>query len=173
MRVSTGGSEAQYEIEILPAPGQSTCVAGTSTSVVDPSSGAFKVRATDNYRGVHRSVVSTFRRVGFLNFLYFTDLETLDPVTYGGAGGQATATAACGHYYWQSARNQSTCNDPAFIDADTIDGPLHSNDQLFICGHPRFGHQTTDHIETSAPNPGYPARRPTPRARPRNLPAGR
>src|SRR5919197_5394927 len=32
------GSEAQYEIEILPAPGQSTCVAGTSTSVVDPSS---------------------------------------------------------------------------------------------------------------------------------------
>src|ERR671936_2269899 len=40
------GSEAQYEIEILPAPGQSTCVAGTSTSVVDPSSGAFKVRST-------------------------------------------------------------------------------------------------------------------------------
>jgi hypothetical protein len=123
--------------------------------VVDPSSGAFKVRSTGNYRGVHRSVVATFRRVGFLNFLYFTDLETLDPVTYGGASAQATATAACGHYYWQSARNQSTCNDPAFIQADTIDGPLHSNDQLFICGHPTFGHQSTDHIETSAPNPGY------------------
>ena len=147
------GSEAQYQIEILPAAGQSTCIAGTSTSVVDPSSGAFKVRATGNYRGVHRSVVSTFRRVGFLNFLYFTDFETLDPVTYGGAAAQATATANCAHYYWQSPR--TSCNDPAFINADVIDGPLHSNDQLYICGHPTFGHQSSDHIETSAPNPGY------------------
>ncbi len=39
---------------------------------------------------------------------------------------------------------------------DIVDGPLHSNDQLLICGHPTFGHQSTDHIETSDPtSPGY------------------
>ena len=150
------GSEAQFEIEVLPAPGKTTCSAGVSTSVVDPTTGAFKIRSTGNYRGVHRSVVATFRRVGFLNFLYFTDFETLDPVTAGNATQQAAATAACSHYYYQGARDQSICADPAFIAADVVDGPLHSNDQLLICGHPTFGHQSTDHIETSDPNsPGY------------------
>lgn len=149
-------SEAQFEVEILPAPGQTACTTGVSTSVVDPSSGAFKVRSTGNYRGVHRTIVATFRRVGFLNFLYFTDFETLDPVTAGNAQQQAAATAACSHYYYQSARDQNICADPAFISADTIDGPMHSNDQLLICGHPNFGHQSTDHVEDSDPNsPGY------------------
>jgi hypothetical protein len=153
---SIPSSEAQYEIEILPAPGQTACTAGVSTSVVDPSSGAFKVRSTGNYRGVHRTIVATFRRVGFLNFLYFTDFETLDPVTAGDANAQAQASAACSHYYYQSARDQNICADPAFIGADTIDGPMHSNDQLLICGHPNFGHQATDHVEDSDPNsPGY------------------
>ena len=150
------GSEAQFEIEVLPAPGQTACTTGVSTSVVDPSSGAFKVRSTGNYRGVHRTVVATFRRVGFLNFLYFTDFETLDPVTAGNAQQQAAATAACSHYYYQSARDQNICSDPAFIGQDTIDGPMHSNDQLLICGHPSFGHQSSDHLEDSDPNsPGY------------------
>jgi hypothetical protein len=149
-------SEAQFEIEILPAAGQTQCATGVSTSVVDPTTGAFKIRSTGNYRGVHRSVVATFRRVGFLNFLYFTDFETLDPVTAGNATQQAAATAACSHYYYQSPRDQNICSDPAFISQDTVDGPLHSNDQLLICGHPTFGHQSTDHIETSDPNsPGY------------------
>jgi hypothetical protein len=150
------GSEAQFEIEILPAPGQTACTTGVSTSVVDPSSGAFKVRSTGNYRGVHRTIVATFRRVGFLNFLYFTDLETLDPVTAGNAQAQQQATAACSHYYYQSPRDQNICSDPAFISQDVIDGPMHTNDQLYICGHPTFGHQATDHVEDSDPNaPGY------------------
>jgi hypothetical protein len=149
------GSEAQYEIEILPALGRSSCVTSVSTSVVDPSSGTYKIRSTGNYRGVHRSIVATFRRVGFLNFLYFTDFETLDPVTAGNAQAQQQATAACSHYYYQSPRDQTICSDPAFISQDTIDGPLHSNDQLLICGHPTFGHQSSDHIESSAPWPGY------------------
>ena len=150
------GSEAQFEIEILPAPGQTACTTGVSTSVVDPSSGAFKIRSTGNYRGVHRTIVATFRRVGFLNFLYFTDFETLDPVTAGDANAQAAATAACSHYYYQSARDQNICSDPAFIGQDVINGPMHTNDQLLICGHPTFGQKSSDHVEDSDPtSPGY------------------
>jgi hypothetical protein len=150
---SIPGSEAQYEIEILPATGQSSCIVGQPTSVVDPTSGAFKIRSTGNYRGVHRSVIATFRRIGFLDFLYFTDFETLDPATAGNAAAQQAATAACAHYYYTSPRDPSKCTEIEFISADKVDGPLHTNDELFTCGTPTFGHQSTDHIESSSPLP--------------------
>jgi hypothetical protein len=150
---SIPGAEGQYMIEVLPAAGQSDCVQNVSTSIVDPSSGAFRIRSTGNYRGVKRTITATFRRVGFLNFLYFTDFETMDPVTYGGTAAQQAATTNCAHYYYVSARSSSQCSDPEFIGADVIDGPLHSNDELFICGSPTFGHQSSDRIESSSPQP--------------------
>jgi hypothetical protein len=156
---SIPSSEAQFMIDLLPAPGQSKCVVNTSTSIVDPTTGSFKVRSTGNYRGVHRSIVATFRRVGFLDFLYFTDIETLDPATYGSAAAQQAATTNCAHYYYVSARDPSKCTEIEFVGADRVDGPLHTNDELYICGNPTFGHQSSDHIESSSPlptsHPGY------------------
>lgn len=153
------GSQAQFMIDLLPAPGQTECIIGQSTSIVNPSTGAFMVRSTGNYRGVHRSIVATFRRVGFLNFLYFTDIETLDPATAGSAAAQQAATTNCAHYYYVAARDPSKCTEIEFVGADTVDGPLHTNDELYICGQPTFGHQASDHIESSSPlptdHPGY------------------
>jgi hypothetical protein len=150
---SIPNSEARYMIELLPATGQTTCVTGISTSMVDPTTGAFKVRSTGLYRGVKRTIVGTFRRVGFLNFLYFTDFETLDPATYGSTSAQQAAQTNCAHYYYVSARDPSKCNDPAFISADTISGPFHTNDEMLTCGTPTFGQKSTDRIESSSPQP--------------------
>jgi hypothetical protein len=146
------GSEAKYMIELLPAAGQTSCAVGVSTSMIDPATGAFKIRSTGLYRGVKRTLVATFRRVGFLNFLYFTDFETMDPATYGDATAQQTAQTNCAHYYYVSAR-PGTCNDPAFISSDTISGPLHTNDEMLTCGSPTFGQKATDRVESSSPQP--------------------
>ena len=61
----------------------------------------------------------------------------------GGVHGQPVATAttrrrcAARHYYDSPARD-SNCNDIQFISADTINGPLHSNDAILMCGTPNF-----------------------------------
>jgi hypothetical protein len=50
--------------------------------------------------------------------------------------------------YYSVARN-SACGGPIyFIAADTISGPMHSNDDLAVSGSPTFGSTTTDAIET-------------------------
>jgi hypothetical protein len=79
-------SAAQYTIELLPAPGQTACDPNNpETTMIDPSSGTFRIRVTGCARSCStatrgkRSIVATFRRKGFLDYLYFTDLETSDP----------------------------------------------------------------------------------------------
>jgi hypothetical protein len=58
-----------------------------------------------------------------------------------------------------SARDPNKCTEIEFVGADKVDGPLHTNDELYICGNPTFGHQSSDHIESSSPlpsdHPGY------------------
>ena len=79
------GSTAQYTVELLPAAGYTTCIAGDQKSLVDLTTGTFRLRFTGRpspTSKLRRSVVATFRRDGFLNFLYFTDFEDLDPQAY-------------------------------------------------------------------------------------------
>jgi type II secretory pathway pseudopilin PulG len=80
------GSTAQYTIELLPANGNSSCNPNNAqASMIDANTGTFKIRATGSTtktRLGRRSIVATFRRKGFLDFLYFTDYETSDPSWY-------------------------------------------------------------------------------------------
>jgi len=139
------GSEARYTIELLPAPGSSECVAGQDTSMIDPATGTFRIRATGRSRGITRSIVATFRRRGFLDYIYFTDFEALDPAYDG-------TTAECAQYE-RDGRSQS-CVDIQFVNADRVNGPLHTNDELLICGRPTFGRTPEDPIEIERPDPG-------------------
>ena len=50
--------------------------------MLDAASGTFRIRSTGESRGERRSIVATFRRSSFLDYLYFTDYETSDPLTY-------------------------------------------------------------------------------------------
>jgi hypothetical protein len=85
------GSNAEYTIELLPAPNKTSCVENDQSSMVDSISNTFRIRSTGRVNGAKRSIVATFKRKGFLDYLYFTDLETLDPYAYADPSDQANA----------------------------------------------------------------------------------
>jgi Tfp pilus assembly protein PilX len=181
-RVTIEGSDAQYAVEMLPTinPGTNVrwpkCdIAAVNKTMLDTRTGTFQIRSTGYARGVRRTVIGTFRRKKFLDFLYFTDLETANPVAYSvWTGGNPTtpdvedwASNSCSVYYRDgrgSASYTGTADPPGtappvnvnfncveinFVDGDTIQGPLHTNDQLLICGAPVFGRTSQDFIEVS------------------------
>src|SRR5680860_1238759 len=88
-------SNAEYTIELLPANGASACnPSDANGTMLDGRTGAFQIRVTGRVRGQggrpegKRSLIATFKRTSFLEFLYFTDYETSDPIvkevqTYG------------------------------------------------------------------------------------------
>jgi len=115
------GGTARYTLELQPANGASACsTASPDTTMIDAGSGTFKIRSTgqDVATRTKRSIVITFKRRGFLDYLYFTDKETRAPGLYGmninsrttrenvGAGRDvvAWARASCARYWG---------NDPA------------------------------------------------------------
>jgi hypothetical protein len=182
-RVTIEGSDAQYAIEVLPKVNTATgtrfpkCdVNNVNGTMLDTRTGTFQIRSTGYARGVRRTVIGTFRRKKFLDFLYFTDLETANPVAYSvWTGGNPTgpqdvedwASQKCSAYYRDGRGNASysgtadppgtappvnvsfKCVEINFVDGDTIKGPLHTNDQLLICGSPVFGRTAQDQIEVS------------------------
>ncbi|MGH9103284.1 MAG: hypothetical protein ACRDYD_09960 [Acidimicrobiales bacterium] len=102
---------------------------------------------------VVRTVRVGMRRQGFLDYLYFTDYETADPASY---QDPATAKAYCQYHaydpnpqtggygpdpnwWWDSNLGQwQGCNFIYFADKDVLNGPVHTNDALYICGSPTF-----------------------------------
>jgi hypothetical protein len=99
------------------------------------------VVSTGRVRGVQRTVRASLRRRGFLDYLYLTDYESLDPQS-GYYSDPATAAANCSRYWW-AGRPSGTCVRISFVTGDTINGPLHSNDTLSINGSPRFNGKAT------------------------------
>ena len=94
-----GSTEETYAIELIPATGQSTCeTANPVTSMIEtngPLPGSFRIRSTGYAGTSHVSIVATFKKASFLDYMYFTQLETSDPVTYGPPGGnEATVEGA-------------------------------------------------------------------------------
>jgi hypothetical protein len=99
--------------------------------------GTITVTSTGQVGGRKRTVQGTIRRRNFLDYLYFTDYETTDPASYtGNPFTAAQAQTACAKYYYNG--RDSNCSDIQFISADTINGPLHSNDAILLCGTPDF-----------------------------------
>jgi hypothetical protein len=152
------GSNAQYTAELIPAAGYTQCIPGDQKSLVDLNSGTFRLRFTGRpspTSKVRRTIVATFRRDGFLNFLYFTDFETLDPQAFSTTSQRNAAQTNCGDKY--RAARASSCTDIQFISGDYINGPLHTNDDIITCGTPTFGRDANDRIEVSGPPKGWTA----------------
>ena len=163
-----GSSGATYAIELIPATNKSSCnTSDPSGSFIEQSgtaTGTFRIRSTGYSGGVKQSVVATFRRSSFLDYVYFTRLETSDPVTYGytsstaiaGANSQCSKTTDEGRYNSSiPGSGGDYCDVIVFVSGETINGPLHSNDTLAICGQPTFGRTSADSIEVSAPPQGW------------------
>jgi rRNA maturation protein Nop10 len=144
------GEQAEYTIEMIPAPGKPACSIPDQFSMVDPY-GNMRIRSTGRSRGEYRSVVATLRRRNFIDFIYFTDFETLDPAAY---SNPATMTPRCSRY--RAQRSGQGCTEIQFADADDVLGPLHTNDNVLICGTPQFGRTLRDAIEINGPpNQGF------------------
>jgi type II secretory pathway pseudopilin PulG len=79
-------SNAEYTIEVLPVDRTKPCsTADPEGTMIDKLTGTFRIRATGRLSNQHetkRSVIATFKRTGFLDFLWFTDLEDQDPIIW-------------------------------------------------------------------------------------------
>src|SRR3954452_3660616 len=160
------GVNAEYTIEVLHQPGFTQCDPTKQESVVDMSSGTFRLRFTGRARTTRapkRSIIVTFKRVGFLKFVYFTDQENGDPQASTSATQRQAQQTSCTNKY-RTARVGQGCTEIQFATGDAINGPLHTNDEsVLICGTPTFGRDKnksgqavrTDVIEISGPSPGY------------------
>ena len=159
-RKVSGTSDARFSIELLPANGATSCDSTQAEdTMLDHSSGTFRIRATGESRGVRRSIISTLRRTSFLDYLYFTDYESSDPLSFPSAADQLRAARDCVKYRipreadaWCKTNTKIT-----FQDWDAIHGPLHTNDDLLTCATPDFGRSgKLDRIEIAGPQPnGY------------------
>lgn len=107
--------------------------------------GTVHVVSTGLVNGVTRTVQASFRPQGFLDFIYFTDFEVVDPAM------MSYSEADCARYhYGDNPRNDVTCAPIIrFIGADVIDGPMHSNDAILIQGDATF----LGPVTTSWPDP--------------------
>ena len=142
---SLPGEQAGYTVELVPAPGYSACVPNNQYSMVDPN-GNMTLRVTGRSRGEYRTVLATLRRANFIDFIYFTDFETLDPSAYPTAAETSRATTECSRY---RPSRTSFCVEIQFTASDVINGPFHTNDNLQICGGATFGRTPRDLIEIS------------------------
>jgi hypothetical protein len=150
---SLPSSTAQFTIELLPAAGQSSCsTTSPQTSMLE--NGTFRIRATGRANGDKRSIVATFKRKSFVDFLYFTTRETLPPAAYAGTGiSPATAQANCDA---PRSSRPSWCMRIQFAPTDHIDGPFHTeDDSILVCNSPTFGRTAADRIEIVGPAPGH------------------
>jgi hypothetical protein len=166
-RTVAGTTDAKFSIELLPANGQANCLVSDAAhptrvddTMIDKGSGTFRVRSTGMSRGVKRSIVTTFWRSSFLDFIYFTDYEALDPITFDTASEQATARSCVAY---RPVRDQNSwCKSNmsiTFPDWDRVNGPLHTNDDLLTCGSPVFGRNGSDVVEIGGTNaPGWQAK---------------
>lgn len=100
--------------------------------------GTLRLRATGKVGEEVRSLVADLRQKGFIDFLYYTDYETQDPEV---SRQTNDSTAECSVYYYLG--RSSDCTLIQFGSFDNINGPLHTNDTLQLCGTPQFLGMTT------------------------------
>jgi Tfp pilus assembly protein PilX len=164
------GGAAKYAIELLPSSSQSTYIqcstANPAGSMIetgtDSLAGSFRIRSTGFAADSKSSIVATFKRPSFLDYVYFTQYETSDPIIYAKSSWLAAAYKRCettiqeGRYTTEIPGSSGRyCNVISFIPGETIKGPLHTNDALVVCGDPTFGRDTADSIEVGASPPGW------------------
>ncbi len=139
----------QFRVEILKVKTSTGTTVQCNTANPDTTAledGSLRIRVTGRANGRYRSIIATYRRTGFLSFIYFTQWETQDPIISGASNCDRP----------RSTRG-SGCVTIQFQNADKIKGPMHTNDESVVtCGSPTFGRAgRADNWEVSGPAPGY------------------
>ncbi len=102
------------------------------------STGLIRLQSSGRVGNVIRTVETVLRRRSFIDYLYFTHFETVDPELY---GNPQWADENCSRHYYSGRDNRCTAIN--FFSVDEIRGPLHSNDAILICGSPKFLGETS------------------------------
>lgn len=139
------GEDAKYTVELQPVAPSGVCDPNNQYSMIDRY-GNMRLRISGRSRGKTRTIIATLRRLNFLDFIYFTNFETLDPVA---TADPALAATACAQF--RAQRPSYPCTEIQFADDDEILGPFHTNDNILVCGSPQFGRASTDRIEINGP----------------------
>ena len=84
----------------------------------------------------------SLRRRGFLDYLYLTDYESLDPQS-GYYSDPTTATSPVRRATGGQGGRPATACRISFVTGDTINGPLHTNDTISVGGSPSFNGEAT------------------------------
>ena len=152
-RVTLPGTEHEptpesYAIELIPAT-----TAPVSDRKCDPNNlvetmieqtgtaaGSFRIESVGYAGPEQRTIVATFKNVGFVSFVWFTKYETFDPSVYG-----EPYRSECAAYY--HSRPSSCFENNFFTTGETVAGPVHTEDHVGVCGTPVFGRSSSDHIE--------------------------
>lgn len=162
-----GSTVATYAIELLPSTTSTykKCETAHATESMlqsmDPLKGTFRIRSNGYAGDAHAAIVATFKPASFLDYVYFTQRETSDPVTYGSsklveaAEKQCSKTIREGRYTAEYLSGYGYCDAISFVSGDFINGPMHTNDAFAICGTPTLGGSAADPIEVSGPPPGW------------------
>jgi Tfp pilus assembly protein PilX len=148
-------SNESYAIQLLPAesaPEHSKCESSrlVETMLEEKSPGAvgtFRIEST-GYSGNSKStLVATFRNANFVSYVWYTKYETGDPAVYGEAYEKNPETYnKCGAFYGERPSYCSEFNN-YFGTGESVNGPMHTEDHLGVCGSPVFGRTNTDRIE--------------------------
>lgn len=138
-----------YEVTLLPANKASACNALKPFETMIETAGAnantFRIKSTGTVGTEKRSIVSTFKVTGFLDYVYFTQYEDEDPYL--------TKVKNCERYYYEgTSTRSSSCGNILFNNEDSVNGPMHTDDSAFVecSGKVSFGraeHTPRDHVE--------------------------
>ena len=117
--------------------------AGTGAGLSAASQCVPGAASTNKYAQV--DIVAQFKTDSFLNYIYYTQFETLSPA----AASDEIQTGGPNNYTgcWQYEKqrnavgqvNQNNCYDIEFAPADVVKGPMYTDDWIESCGSPIFG----------------------------------
>jgi type II secretory pathway pseudopilin PulG len=135
-----------YDVKLLPASsaptGTTECSAsnpiGTVIESKGPLANTFRIKSVGSVKNAGytasatRTIIATFRVSGFLDYIYYTNFETLDPGLY-------NAPAACIGAYYSQWEGKAECQSIVFTSGDEVNGPMHTNDAARVEGSATFG----------------------------------
>lgn len=154
--------DEEYAIQLLPAES-----APANDRKCDPNNlvetmleekapgavGTFRIESTGYSGNQRRTLVADFRNANFVSFVWYSKYETGDPAIYGEPlkeGEPANYYTECAKFYGERPADGGKprrCDNNFFINGESVNGPMHTEDHVGVCGSPVFGRNEDDRIE--------------------------
>ena len=140
-----GTEDEKYKVDTLPSKNytEEECKKNESEVIEQSGSatGTFRIISTGvvgkGSSEVKRSLIATFSHPGFLDYVYLTNYEILDPIAQEleATTAHPDPSAECEHYYAYRVEHKLTelCGDDRLRRQRQIKGPMHTNDAAAIC----------------------------------------